>query len=49
MADLLEICRRAQQGPTVSEESFDLDCLYATLTRLVKKYDIKYDPDNPIP
>lgn len=49
MADLLEICRRAQQGPTVSEESFDLDCLYATLTRLIKKYDIKYDPDNPVP
>ena len=49
MTDLLEICRRAQQGPTVSEESFDLDCLYATLTRLVKKYDIKYDPDNPVP
>ncbi len=49
MADLLEICRRAQQGSTVSEESFDLDCLYATLTRLIKKYDIKYDPDNPVP
>ncbi len=49
MTDLLEICRRAQQGPTVSEESFDLDCLYATLIRLVKKYDIKYDPDNPVP
>jgi len=49
MAGLLEICERAQQGPMVSEESFDLDYLYGTLTRLIKKYDIKYDPDNPIP
>ncbi|MHC4748783.1 MAG: monomethylamine:corrinoid methyltransferase [Planctomycetota bacterium] len=49
MIDLLQICNRAQQGRMVSEESFDLDCLYATLTHLVRKYDIKYDPDNPVP
>lgn len=45
----MEICERAQQGLMVPEESFDLDCLYGTLTRLIKKHDIKYDPDNPIP
>lgn len=33
----------------MSSESFDLDHLYATLTRLISKYDIKYDPDNPVP
>ena len=49
MVQLLEICQRAQQGRTVSGESFDLDCLYASLARLTKKYDIKYDPDNPVP
>lgn len=49
MVGLLEVCQRAQQGKMVSEESFDLDCLYAALTRLVKKYGIKYDPDNPVP
>ena len=49
MVDLLQICQRAQQGQMVSQESFDLDCLYATLTRVIKKYDIKYNPDNPVP
>ncbi|MHC4423401.1 MAG: monomethylamine:corrinoid methyltransferase, partial [Planctomycetota bacterium] len=33
----------------ISQESFDLDCLYATLTSVIKKYDIKYNPDNPVP
>jgi hypothetical protein len=33
----------------MSAESFDLDRLYATLTSLVSKYDIKYDLDNPVP
>ncbi len=49
MVQLLEIYQRAQQGQTMSGESFDLDCLYASLARLTKKYDIKYDPDNPVP
>ncbi len=49
MVQLLEIYQRAQKGRTMSGESFDLDRLYASLTRLVKKYDIKYDPDNPVP
>lgn len=49
MVQLLEIYQRAQKGRTMSAESFDLDRLYASLRRLVKKYDIKYDPDNPVP
>ena len=49
MIDLLQIHQRARQGPKILGESFDLDCLYATLTRLVGKYDIKYDPDSPVP
>lgn len=49
MFDLVKIYQRAQQGPKMSAETFDLDRLYATLTSLVSKYDIKYDPDNPVP
>jgi len=49
MDSLLQICERAQQGNSISAESFDLDCVYATLARLIDKYDIKYEPDNPVP
>ena len=49
MVDLLEICRRAEAGEKIAQESFDLDYVYANLAHLVKKYDIKYDPDNPVP
>ncbi len=49
MVDLLTICQRAQQGRTMTAESFDLDCVYATLSRLVQKYGIKYDPGTPVP
>ena len=49
MADILQICERAQKGQGISAESFDLDCVYATLLRQINKYDIKYDPDNPVP
>ncbi len=47
--DLLEVCKRAQQGKAVSRDSFDLDYVYAILAPLVDKYGIKYDPDNPVP
>ena len=49
MADTRQIRQRASQAPKVTDESFDLDCLYMTLQQLVKKYDIRYDPDNPVP
>jgi methylamine--corrinoid protein Co-methyltransferase len=49
MVDLLQIYQKAQQSRFVSQESFDLDCLYAALTRVIKKYNIKYAPDNPVP
>ena len=36
--ELLEVCQRAQQGKAVSQESFNLDYVYANLARLVEKY-----------
>ena len=47
--DLLELQRRAEEGAKISAESFDLDCVYGTLRRVIKKYDIKYEPANPVP
>lgn len=49
MSHVNEINQRAQQGQNLSAESFDLDWVYAILSRLVEKYDLKYDPDNPVP
>ena len=49
MVDLLTIYNRAQKGNKMTAESFDLDCVYAILSRLLQKYDIKYDPDTPVP
>jgi methylamine--corrinoid protein Co-methyltransferase len=49
MIDLLEICDRAQRGKVIPQESFDLDYVYATMTRLIEKYDIMYNPDIPVP
>ena len=49
MDTLLQICERAQEGQHVSAESFDLDCVYGTLVRLIDEYGIKYDPLNPVP
>ncbi len=49
MISLLEVCDRAQKGPELPVETFDLGNVYATLKRLVGKYDIRYDPDTPVP
>ena len=49
MISLLEACDRAQKGPELPVEVFDLDNVYATLKRLVEKYDIRYDPETLVP
>ncbi len=49
MIGLLEIYRRAENGPRISAESFDLDVVYATAHKLCEKYNIVYDPQNPVP
>ena len=36
-------------GNEVEEQTFDLDHVYAGLKELTAKYDIRYDPDNPVP
>jgi methylamine--corrinoid protein Co-methyltransferase len=49
MIDLLEICRRAQTGPKMTAETFDLDVVFANARKLCEKYTIVYDPNTPVP
>ena len=49
MLGILEICHRAQTGPRMDQQSFDLDMVFAASDRLCEKYEIVYDPDTPVP
>jgi hypothetical protein len=49
MVNLLEIMDRALEGPFTSENDFDLKIFVPTLREVLKKYEIKYDPENPLP
>ena len=49
MPSFLEVCRRAQTGPLVEEQDFDLDRVHQTANELCGRYDIKYDPAAPVP
>jgi hypothetical protein len=49
MVNLLEIVDRSLEGPFTSENDFDLKIFVPTLREVLKKYEIKYDPENPLP
>lgn len=49
MISMSEICRRAQQGPTMGAEAFDLDVVFANARQLAQSYGTVYDPQNPVP
>ena len=49
MVNFMEIIDRALKGPFYSEKDFDLKVFVLKLREMVKKYEIKYDPENPIP
>ncbi len=44
-----EIIERAENGPICMERDFDLKIMYSKIQELIKKYDIKYDPENVVP
>ena len=48
MNPLMEIIEKTKAGPVVEEKEFDMK-IYQTAQKLVKKYDIRYDADNPVP
>ena len=49
MIGMPEICRRAEVGPAMSQETFDLDVVYANARELCEKYGIVYEPGTPVP
>lgn len=49
MINFLDVVERALTGKPCSEREYDLKIFSAKLVEKVKEYDIKYDPDNPVP
>lgn len=49
MIDFFEITKRALNGPYYTEKDFDMKVLVPKVREVVDKYDLHYDPENPIP
>jgi hypothetical protein len=49
MISFNSVVERAFTGPICTERDFDLGIFVPNLRRVIEKYDIKYDPQNPIP
>jgi len=49
MVSFMEVIDRAFTGSFCSEKDFDLKVFAPKLQEVIKKYEIKYDPENPIP
>jgi methylamine--corrinoid protein Co-methyltransferase len=49
MVTFLEVVKRALTGKPCSERDYDLKIFSTRLKEKVKEYDIKYDPQNPVP
>jgi methylamine--corrinoid protein Co-methyltransferase len=46
---ITSVLRRSETGPLVTEKDFDRRVLVPEIKRVVKEYDIKYDPKTPVP
>jgi len=46
---LSEVLRRAETGPLIDEKDFEGRLITSTVKRLIKKYDIQYDPETLVP
>lgn len=49
MTLLLEVMERAFTGKPCTERDYDINIFSKKLKEIVKEYNIKYDPDNPVP
>jgi methylamine--corrinoid protein Co-methyltransferase len=49
LRNLWDIWKRAETGPLCPERKFDTKILWPKVKEAVKKFDIRYDPENPIP
>ncbi|MEM4474587.1 MAG: monomethylamine:corrinoid methyltransferase [Candidatus Bathyarchaeia archaeon] len=49
MVTFMDVIERALTGQPCSERDYDLKIFSIKLREILKEYDIKYDPENPIP
>ena len=49
MLNMLDIYERAVNGPIMTEKDFDMKIFLPNMKEVVKKYEIYYDKDNPVP
>ena len=49
MISFATIVERAFTGPICTERDFDLEVFVPNLRKVIEKYGIKYDPQNPVP
>ncbi|MQY72370.1 MAG: monomethylamine:corrinoid methyltransferase, partial [Dehalococcoidia bacterium] len=49
MISFWTVVERALAGPICTERDFELDIFVPNLRKMVEKYGIKYDPQNPVP
>ncbi|MBM4447926.1 MAG: monomethylamine:corrinoid methyltransferase [Chloroflexi bacterium] len=49
MLSFNEVVERALTGPICTERDFDLGIFVPNLRKIIEKYSIKYDPQNPVP
>ena len=49
MISFLEVLERATTGPMISAKEYDLKLFIPAVREVVKKYKIKFDPENPCP
>jgi methylamine---corrinoid protein Co-methyltransferase len=43
MVDFMEVMRRTESGPYMSERDFDIEMIFKTIASLVKKYGVKFN------
>ena len=49
MLSFLEVIERATTGPMMTAKEFDMKIFIPAIRKVVKKYDIKFDPEKPCP
>jgi len=49
MLDFVDVCMRTEEGALMQNMDFYMNIFIPKLNRVVKKYDIRYDPENPLP
>ncbi len=47
MISFLEVLERATTGPMMSAKEYDMKVFIPGVRKVVKKYKIKFDPNNP--